>query len=210
MIKLTRRFAVTFKDSEVLEFYDILKLEDKQINEVLEIAAEYTKKHLRKNEDKGNDLTYLTTPQIRRVLTSKNRLVFGRTSDELRKQKKIVFTLHSQERILERIGSNKLEIILEIVQKIIDADKVLKAQYKGYSSLSYTLAKDKDPEHFKLPISFKWVKRKRQISLVTVAYRGAPPSEMTSKIVNDDKQADKMAEYRKKLVERSKKNKGHK
>ena len=33
---------------------------------------------------------------------------------------------------------------------------------------------------------------------------------MKNKLVNDDEQADRMAEFRKKLVERSKKNKGHK
>ncbi|MGQ4668108.1 hypothetical protein ACUIJN_20215 [Metabacillus halosaccharovorans] len=205
---MTRRFTITFHDSEELEFFDILRLEDKQINEVLEIASKYTKKHLQEYEEKGFDISELTVVQKERVLTSKNRIVFGRNPDELKREKKVVVSLHSQGRILERVGSKELETILDIIQKIIDSDKVLKAQYKGYSSLSYTLTKDGD-RTYKLPISFKWVQGRRQVLSVTVANRNAPPSKMTTKIAHDDDLADRMAEYRRKLVERSQKNKGH-
>lgn len=206
-MKLTRRFTITFQDLEELEFFDILSLEDKQINEVLEIASQNTKKQLQEYESKGFDISYFTVPQKLRVLVSKNRIVFRRSPDELRRQKRVVVTLHSQERVLERMGSNELETILDIIQRIIDADKVLKAQFKGYSSLSYTLTKDGDPAFYKLPISFKWVKGRRQILSVTVTHRDAAPSKMTTKIAHNDELADRMAEYRRKLVERSQKNK---
>lgn len=204
-MKVTRRFVLKFQDFEEMEFYDILSLEDKQINEVLEIASQYTKIQLQEYEDKGIDLSYLTAIQKHRVVTSKNRIVYGRNPDELKREKKVVISLHSQGRALEREGSNELETILSIIQRIIDADKVSKAQFKGYSSLSYTLTKNGDPAFYKLPISFKWVKGRRQILSVTIAHRDAPPSKMTAKLAHNGELADRMAEYRRKLVERSQK-----
>ncbi|WP_164667747.1 hypothetical protein [Virgibacillus doumboii] len=207
---MTRRFTLTFQDFEDLEFFDILSLEDKQINEVLAIASQHTKKQLQEYETKGFDISYLTVPQKHRVIVSKNRVVFKRSPDELRRQKRVVVTLHSQQRVLERVDSNELETILDIIQRIIDSDKVLKAQFKGYSSLSFTLIKDGDPALYKLPISFKWIKGRRQILSVTVTHRNAPPSKMRTKIANNHGFAERMVEYRRKLVEQSQKNKGHK
>ena len=100
---------------------------------------------------------------------------------------------------------NELETILDIIQRIIKADKVLKAQFKGYSSLSYTLTKNGDPTFYKLPISFKWVKGRRQVLSVAFAQRDALPSKMTTKIAHNNELADKMTEYKRKLIERSEK-----
>ncbi|MHA6261501.1 hypothetical protein ACXYMX_16700 [Sporosarcina sp. CAU 1771] len=200
---MTRKFTITFQNLEKMEFYDVLSFEEKQINEMLEIALQYTKKQLQEYEEKGFDITYLTSSQKCRVLSSKNRVIYGKSPEELKKEKKVVVSLHSQGRILERLGSNKLKTILDIIQRIIDADKVLKAQFKGYSSLSYTLTKNGDRTFNKLPISFKWVKGRRQVLSVTFAQRDALPSKMTTKIAHNDVFADKMVEYRRKLVERS-------
>lgn len=194
-----------FKNGKELEFHDILSLEDKQIYEVLDLVAKHTIKQLRDYESKGLDLSYLTAAQKNTVIVSKNRVVFGRSPDELRRQKKVLVTLHSQERILERIGSNELATILDIIQRIIDTNIVLKAQFKGYSSLSYTLTKSGD-QAYKLPISFKWVKGKRQILSVTVTHRDAHPSEMTHKIVHNYELSKRMIEFKKNLVKRNQKN----
>lgn len=196
-----------FKNGKELEFHDILSLEDKQINEVLDLAAKHTIKQLRDYESKGLDLSYLTVAQKNRVLVSKNRVVFGRSPDELRRLKKVLVTLHSQERILERIGSNELATILDIIQRIIDTNIVLKAQFKGYSSLSYTLTKSGD-QAYKLPISFKWVKGKRQILSVTVTHRDVHPSEMTHKFIHNDELSKRMIEFKKNLVKRNQKIRG--
>lgn len=203
---MSRRFNLTFQDLEEMEFFDILSLEDQQINEVLEIASKNTKLDLQCLQDKGLDISYLTEKQKKRVITSKNRIVLSRNVEELYREKKVVFTSHSLNRLLEREGSNTQETILITIQRIIDADKVSKAQFKGYSSLSYTLTEVGDTASYKLPISFKWVKGSRQILAVTVSHRNAPPSIMTSKIVHNKELSDGLAEYRRKLVERSKEN----
>ncbi len=203
---LAKRFSITFSDLEVMEFFDILTLEDKQINEILEIASQNTKWHFR-NETKGIDISYLTATQKQRILISKDRVVYGRSIDDLRSQGKVLVTLHSQKRILERIGSNKGDIIIDIIQRIVEADKVLKAQFKGYSSLAYTLTKRGDPKYYKLPISFKWVDGKRKILSVTVTHKNASPSTMTTRLDYDDDLVRRMEEFKRRLVERSNKNK---
>lgn len=202
MLKLVRRFTVEFQDHEKMEFFDILSLEDQQITEVLNIASEHNIKQLRDYESKGIDLSYLTSAQKGRVILTKNRVVFGRSPHELREQRKVVVTFHSQERILERIGSDEIQTILDVIQRIIDADTVLKAQFKGYSSLSYSLTNSRD-RIFKLPISFKQVQGRRQILSVTVVSREAKASEMTQKITEDDELADRLAAFKRNLVKRS-------
>ncbi|TMN21730.1 hypothetical protein [Lentibacillus cibarius] len=188
-----------------MEFYDVLSLEEKQVHEVRAIASQYIRIQLQEYKDKGFDIPYLTANQRHRVVRSKNRIVFGRNPATLKREQKIVISLHSQVRVFEREGSKELKTILNIIQRIIDADKVSKAQFKGYSSLTYTLTKDGDPTSYKLPIRFKWVKGKRQILSVTVSFRDAPPSKMTTKIANSEELESRMAAYRKKLVDRSQK-----
>lgn len=125
----------------------------------------------------------------------------GRNPDELRKQKRVVVAMHSQERILERMGSNQLPGVLDTIQRIIDADFVLKAQFKGYSSLSYSLTNQKD-RTYTLPISFKTVGGRRQILSVILISRDAEPSTMTQNVGQDDKVAEEMAALKRNLVKR--------
>lgn len=198
---MLRRFVIKFEDDEEMVFFDILLLEEHQINEIKEIASAYTKYKLTKVEREGIDLSTLTTAQERRVLVSKNRIIYGRTADDLYKQRKVVFTMHSQEQMLERTGSNQLPKVLETIHWLIDTDIVLKAQFKGYSTLSYSLTARKN-RRILLPISFKFSKGKRQILSVTLISKDADPSMLTQSFSQDDVLSDRMAEFRRKLVKR--------
>lgn len=198
--KLSRRFGVKFQDGEVIEFFDILSLEDHQIAEINEIASAYTRHKLTNEERVGIDLSILTTAQKSRVLLSKNRIIFGRTADELYKQRKVVIAMHSQERMLERTGSNQLPKVIETIQWLADTDSVLKAQFKGYSSLSYSLT-TRRKRMIVLPISFKFVRRRRHLLSVTLISKDAEPSKLTQSLSQDDDLTDRMAELRRKIVQ---------
>ena len=73
----------------------------------------------------------------------------------LRREKKILIAIHSNIRILERLGSDELPVVISLIDRIINTDTVVKAQFKGHPTLSYTMAKSNDPDHYRLPISFE-------------------------------------------------------
>lgn len=186
-------------------FFDILSFENHQITEIKKIASAYTKHNLTKKERVDIDLSDLTPEQKRRVIYTKNRIVFGRTAEELYKKKRVVITMHSQERLLERTGSNQLPKVIETIQRIVDTDMVLKAQFKGYSSLSYSLTIQTNRSII-LPISFKMVGGRRHILSVTLISKDAEPSKLTQSLSQDDEVTNRMAALRREIVRRQHKN----
>ncbi|GGH76468.1 hypothetical protein JOD43_002058 [Pullulanibacillus pueri] len=202
---MAKRFLVKFRDGKRIRIDDVISFEARQISEIQNIASNHTKEEL-KSEPEGKDLSYLTKQQKQTVINFKNRLVAGKTSEELRKQKIVSVTLHFTERTLEREGSNQLPIIIGLIDKIVAVDSVLKAQFKGYSTLSYTTAIQNDPDHYKLPITFKLYRDRRQVRMITIAFRGAPPKNLTQNIIQDSAMNERMVEFKRKLLEQSRKN----
>lgn len=206
---MAKTFIIAFKNNETLRINDILRFEQKQIDEITAIAIDYTKEQLRDFEEEGKDLSYLTTSQQKLVVRTKNSIVAGKTSGELKKEKIVLISLHSNHRMLERLGSDELSVIISLVDKIVDSDMVLKAQFKGHPTLTYTMAKSNDADEFKLPISFQWkAGGGRIIKMITLTFKGAPPKKLANKIVQDSDTAQRMAEFKRKLVEQSKKKTG--
>ncbi|HBI05157.1 MAG TPA: hypothetical protein DDY49_14140 [Paenibacillaceae bacterium] len=151
---MSRSFKVKFRDGKTLIISDIIKFEERQQEEIKAIAVDYTKANLCKYEEEGIDLSYLSEIQKETILNKKNRIVSGKTPDELQKKKIITMSLHSLKQMYERIGSNELTVILSLIDRIIHSDFVLKAQFKGYPTLSYTLMEKNDPDKFKFPVFF--------------------------------------------------------
>lgn len=209
---MTRIFTVRFRDEERMTIIENIRLEPHQVDEIKEIASEYTKYDLRHIEPEGKDLSNLTQEQKDYVIRIKDRIVNGKTAEQLRKDNIIKISLHTVSRMLERIGSNQLAITISLIDKIINSDTVNKAQFKGYPQLSYTLSDTSDPEEYILPVSFK-IKAgssKGIMKLITVAYKGSPPTQMSTTIASDDEQAQRMLEFKRRLLEQSRKNENEK
>lgn len=199
------RFQVVFKDEDTLIINDIIAFEQKQKDEIKAIAREYTKVELKRDEKTGKELTYLTDPQKKTVLITKDAIVDGKTPEELRDQYIVNISLHSNVRILKRLGSDQVTIIIDLINRVKKVDSVKKAQFKGHPSLSYTTIQTTDPEEFELPISFTTVKGGgRSIKLVTVYYKDQPHEEMETRISQeiDSKTANGLEELKQKLKER--------
>ncbi|PIC67989.1 hypothetical protein CSV78_04140 [Sporosarcina sp. P16a] len=145
-----------------------------------------------KEDRVGIDLSDLTTAQMSRGLLFKARIIFGKTTDELYKHRKVVITMHSHERMLEKTGSNKLPKVIETIQWLTDTDSVLKAQFKGHSSLAYSLT-TRRKRTIVLPISFKFVRGRRYLL------------SLTQSLSQDENLTDQMAELRLKIVRKQNK-----
>jgi hypothetical protein len=201
---VTRTHTITFKDGTIITFRDVIVLTESQKKQILNIASNYTRNELL-YDTKGFDLEDFTLEQQQSIILTKNEMVFNKTPKQLLERNVIAFSKHALERLLEREGSNSLKKQFKIIYKIIESDSVLKAQYKGNSSLTYTLAKNKDKEGYKIPINFKWMNGERQILTVTITRKDAPTSQMSTKVGADQEILNRMEEFKKKLKERKRK-----
>lgn len=162
-------FLVRFRDGEQLVMNDIITFDDKQIAELQSVAFRYTKFEIRKIEKYGVDLSYLNEQQKQVIINTKNCIVQGKSNSELLDDDIVQVSLHSVERSLKRLHSNSQAQIINLVEKLKEVDVVLKGQFKGYPSLSYTTMKQGDSDSFKLPISFVRNKQSAQaIKIITV------------------------------------------
>jgi len=169
------RFRVRFRDKERLVINDIIVFEDDQKGQIKAIALKFTKNQIQKDKRSGFDLTYLSDKQKQIIIDTKNDILAEKTSEELLDEDIVSVSLHSMERSLKRIGSNSLDSIIKLVEKLKKVDVVIKAQFKGYPTLSYTTMENHDPEEFRLPISFvKSKKMSRGIKILTVIPKGQP------------------------------------
>ncbi|MBS4178817.1 hypothetical protein [Lederbergia citrea] len=193
-------FQVKFRDGETLVISDIIEFEEKQQDEIEATAGDYTKIQLRQFNQDGKDLSYLTDEQKKIVLRTKKLTVDGKTADQLWGQKIVSVSVHSNERILERLGSDELSVIISIIDRIINTDFVIKAQFKGYPALTYTLMKSDDPEKFKFAVSFK---RKNKghytLQIVTLTFKNSPHNKMTTRLIQDANLLNRMEDFKRKL-----------
>lgn len=163
------RFLVRFKDKERLVINDIIAFDDDQMDQIKAIALDYTKLQIQKVENYGFDLSYLSNQQKQIIIDTKNDILSDKTSEALLDEDIVLVSLHSIERSLKRLGSNNLDRTIYLVDKLKKVDVIIKAQFKGYSTLSYTTMENHDPDEFILPISFVIGKKMdRVIKIITV------------------------------------------
>ncbi|MGJ3222147.1 hypothetical protein [Geobacillus sp. CAMR5420] len=195
---------VQFKDEKRLTIDEIIVLEKRQIEQIRKIAAEYTMEELQEFEEYGKDLEYLTDEQKQTVLDVKNSIVGGIPSEQLYKNKVVRPGRHSLKRMFERVGSDSVEIIISIIDKIKEADTVQKAQWKGFPQLSYTLRKNADPEQYKISLGFAAVNNQRRIIIVTVSKPSSEssPPRMEQRLGNNPHLAEKLKMAKKLMKER--------
>lgn len=150
---------------------DIIHFDTLQMGQMREISKSYTQKELRQLKA-GFDLDYLTSDQEQEILFQKEEVVKkgNRDSQELFDKRLIRFSSHAMLRGFQRVEDDVPSIGTYLIDRIIEADSVYKAQYKGYPQLSYTVLKDGDKSYFKTSISFTKVPHaSRVISVMTVS-----------------------------------------
>ena len=196
-------FLVRFRDNEKLVMNDIITFDNKQIAELQSVASRYTKFEIRKIEKHGRGLSYLNEQQKQVIINTKNRIVQGKSNSELLDDDIVQVSLHSAERSLKRLHSNSQAQIINLVEKLKEVDVVLKGQFKGYPSLSYTTMKQGDLDSFKLPISFVKNKQSAQaIKIITVIPK-VEAEDMEVSIAEMDPAIAKMLEKMKKRLKRN-------
>ncbi len=196
-------FLVRFKDKERLVINDIITFEDEQITELKTIALNYTKFEIQKIEKYGVDLSYLNERQKQVIIDTKNSLIHGKTNDELLDDETVQVSLHGAERSLKRLGSNNQAQLIKLVERLKEVDIVLKGQFKGYPTLSYTTMKQQDQDEFKLPISFV---RNRQFNRVIKIITVVPKVEAEDMEVSIAETNPAVAEMLEELKQRLKRN----
>ena len=183
--QLSTTLIVTFKEhnqiTQKIEFFDPINLSGEQQGYILDIASKYTRQELIGIEQGIDIEPKLTNSQQKAVLRLKNEIIGDYTADKLFDRDIVKLTGHSLKRLVELTGNNKRPDIIGIIQKVIDGDKVQKAQFKGYTQLSYTLMTNDSRD--KTPISF--LGNETKISVVTLTIEGKVKQLQQPLIPND-------------------------
>ncbi|WP_226682137.1 hypothetical protein [Sutcliffiella horikoshii] len=104
---------------------------------------------------------------------------------------------------MERLGSDELHTIINIIERLQMSDIVKKAQFKGYPALTYTLMKEGDSDKYIIPIAFQLVGENRQIiRIITISFKDAPPKALEHRLNTDLEMVIKMELFKKRLVEK--------
>lgn len=150
---------------------DVIEFDNDQMKQLKQLSKSYTQNEMR-NLKVGFDLVNLKTDQHKSIIEKKEEIVSkgNRDPEELIRTKLIRFSSHSMLRSFQRVEVDVQNMGAYLTGKIIEADFVYKAQYKGYPQLSYTLMKRGDKEYFKSSISFiKIANKDRFISVMTIS-----------------------------------------
>lgn len=146
---------VFFEDKEAMLITGVIEFDDKQLTQIIQISSAHTKFEL--NEmDNGFNLKDLTSEQKATILQEKKNIVISGKEypQELFDKKLVYLTFHALERSFQRVQQEVANMDIYIIEKIIESNKVLKAQYKGFPQLSYTLQTKNESEKFNSSISF--------------------------------------------------------
>lgn len=188
-------FTVKFKDGQELKIIDINNFKDSQINEISEIASQWTQSHL-KAQKYGVDIGTVDETHKETVLGQKNAIVQPMSSEELYDKKIIKIATHSIKRTFQRVGTIGRTTYIGLIVRIKKTDTVIKAQWKGYPQLSYTFIEKGDPEEFKMPLSFLLRKSgNHSIKMVTVIpeVESGVSERMESRLIEDPSLAESFA-----------------
>ena len=138
------------------------------------------------------------------MIKTKDKTFGHKTGLDLYNQKIVRVSSHSLDSLNLRLGSDSLSTIISIINKLNKANVVFKAQFKGFSTLSYTLGEANDPDAYKIPVGFIWEKgTQRIIRIITVIFRNAPTKNMSSKLSHDDETSKRMELFKQKLIEQA-------
>lgn len=201
---MSNRFTVQFRDGNKLKINECISFEPRQIDEVITLALEYTQEQLQHYEQEGADLSYLTELQKKEIINHKNNIIASRSIQELRDKNIVRLSKHALQRMLEREGSNELTAIINLIRRVIASNSVLKAQFKGFPQLAYTLFDSRDSDQYKLPVSMQptLTSRKKFLKVITLIPKDVPPKNMVVRISEDEEITQKMEILKKKLTER--------
>ncbi|MDQ1236754.1 hypothetical protein QE450_004252 [Paenibacillus sp. SORGH_AS306] len=151
------QIIIPLKNENII-FNDVISLERGQLNSIVVSSIEKTGKEWRKQEKGINIL--LTPDQKKNILDFKNRVVAGLTAQELSENDYLDVQPHAKKRINYRLENHDpdvpltKEILIKLAQAIIDAPKVLKAEWKGRPNLSYTFQSVYDNKSVKIALAF--------------------------------------------------------
>lgn len=160
------------KDQKV-GFQDIIELSEEQQAIIVSSAPQKTMAEWRKNQI-GVKIP-LNEHQQQLVLKYKNDLISGRDERTLLKDKTIIFSDHSQQRIAMRVEGvdpsrpPKVESILLVIELLMESDVVDNvAEWKGHKNLIYTLIHNKYDERFRVCVTFEKIGTKH-MKVITVS-----------------------------------------
>lgn len=194
-------FIVRFKDEQEIHIADINKFGDAQLNEISQIAGQWTQRQLQ-NQKQGCNIESISNFHKEIILHEKDKIVQPITSEELYDNNIIKISLHSIERTFQRVGTIGRGTYIELIDKLKQTNKVIKTQWKGYQHLTYTLEKRKDPEKYKIVISFLFRRKSiNHINIITIIREvissGSEPME--NRLMEDPLLAKAFTEMEKRL-----------
>lgn len=150
---------------------DIIEFDQRQFTQLKQISSSYTQLELH-SMDKGFDLAYLSNDQKKDIINKKREIVnLGNQSPQTIDEEKLIFlSKHALQRCFERVKQSVGNMDIYVIEKLIQSDRVLKGQYKGYPQMSYTLQTENETEKFNTSISFViHSDNERNIYVITVS-----------------------------------------
>lgn len=202
---------MTFRDEKQLEVIDVNQFAAPLVEEIQGIAAYWTQSELQSTKEEVRDLECITEDNKQVVIDNKNRIMQPHSSSYLHDKKIVHVTFHSLERIFQRVSSIGRGTFIDLIDRIRATNNIAKAQWKGYSTISYTLTEIGDPEEYKFPMSLilKSNPNKDRINIITVIKlsddnddHNRKAEQMEQRIFDDPKHKDVLA----KMQERFKNN----
>ena len=151
------KVIIPLKNENII-FDDVISLEREQLNSIISGSIKKTGTEWRQQEKGINIL--LTSDQKNDVLDFKNQVIAGLTAQELYENDYLDVQPHARKRINYRLENHDpdvpltKEMIIKLAQAIIDAPKVVKAEWKGRPNLSYTFQSIYNNKSVKIALAF--------------------------------------------------------
>lgn len=195
------QFTIPMKDQDI-EFMDVIDLSVEQQELIINDSSYRTMEEWR-NEETGIKIP-LENWQQDAVLAHKNLLVEAKEERALLKDRTIIFTKHSKDRVALRVEKvqvgrpPKLESLLLVIRLVIESNVVDKqAEWKGHKNLVYTLLHTGLGERFKISISFETIGTEN-IKVITVSNEHI--NELTAKLIEQDNIRESLEQLKKRLT----------
>lgn len=182
-------FTIKLKGDTTIVFNDIIDLTDDQIALILSQAEKKTLDEWLDPDTKGVKIP-LSPNQRTNVLSHKNKLVDGHTSQTLRSTRRIRFTQHFLDRVALRIDGGAVfpsqQSLTGMVDLVISSNDLEKnAEWRGYGGLSYSFTGEYNGKPCSVAVTFEG-----HMMLITVTTKGpSPTTTRISNLIPDEKWA---------------------
>lgn len=185
---MNKAFEIEFHDKEKILFSDVIVFEEDQIEEIKNIALKFTQKELHWKQTGIPLQNELTNNQEEIIKALKESVVKNNTSAQLIRLKLVKVLPHALKQLLERPKNGEILNNEYVVDKLVTADRIKKALFKGHPQLSYTMYSILDPDQFEIPISFV-VKEGNptKVLIITVYFAEAKDTHTVNTIGDGDK-----------------------